>query len=236
MSATYSYPKANPRHRLAGQALDAALYVVTLGIGWFIWDLIVWGKGQTPGKQILKMRVYDKSTGLPARWGHMLIRQLLIQVTLPIILYPILYLTSQVKFVDYREGYLGFHFDQSVNPPWFGYYGGPNMEILFSLLAFIVYWVILLLPVLDALWIFKGGNKNRLVDIIAKTDVLNEVSRRTHLDGSLGADVNKDSFYSSSAIESRVSREIREAAELFERGQIDEDEYKMLKKRIISKE
>jgi hypothetical protein len=41
-----------------------------LEIGWLIWSLIVWGQGQTPGKQILKMRVYDKTTSKPAKWGQ----------------------------------------------------------------------------------------------------------------------------------------------------------------------
>ena len=58
----YSNPKASAQHRLGGRAVDGAMYLVTLGIGWFIWSMVVWGQGQTPGKQILKMRVYDKTT------------------------------------------------------------------------------------------------------------------------------------------------------------------------------
>lgn len=43
--------------RLAGYVLDSILVVVTLVIGWLIWSIVVWGRGQSPAKQILGMRV-----------------------------------------------------------------------------------------------------------------------------------------------------------------------------------
>jgi uncharacterized RDD family membrane protein YckC len=70
--------KATVQHRLGGYALEAVLATVTFGIGYMIWSLIVWGQGQTPGKQILRMRVYATGTQRPATWGHMAVRQLLI--------------------------------------------------------------------------------------------------------------------------------------------------------------
>jgi uncharacterized RDD family membrane protein YckC len=60
--------------RLGGALLGAVLFVITLGIGYIIWALIAWSKGQTPAKQILKMYVIDIETGLPATWGKMFIR------------------------------------------------------------------------------------------------------------------------------------------------------------------
>ncbi len=69
---------ATPQHRLGAIAVDAGLIFVTSFIGWGIWSLIVWGKGQTPGKQLLKVRVLNEPTGKPATWGQMLIRQVLI--------------------------------------------------------------------------------------------------------------------------------------------------------------
>jgi uncharacterized RDD family membrane protein YckC len=69
---------ATPQHRLGAVAVDVGLIFVTSFIGWGIWSLIVWGKGQTPGKQLLKVRVLNEPTGKPATWGHMLIRQVLI--------------------------------------------------------------------------------------------------------------------------------------------------------------
>jgi uncharacterized RDD family membrane protein YckC len=69
---------ATPQHRLGAIAVDAGLMFVTSFIGWGIWSLIVWGKGQTPGKQLLRVRVLNEPTGKPATWGQMLVRQVLI--------------------------------------------------------------------------------------------------------------------------------------------------------------
>jgi uncharacterized RDD family membrane protein YckC len=75
---------ASFQHRLGALALDCALYVVTLGIGWVIWSLVVWGQGQTPGKKILKIRVYAADTQRAATWGHMAIREFLIMFAIGI--------------------------------------------------------------------------------------------------------------------------------------------------------
>jgi len=72
------------QHRLGGIALDSALCLVTFGIGWFIWALVIWGEGQTPAKQILKMRTINFTNGRPASWGHMAIREFLIPLTVGI--------------------------------------------------------------------------------------------------------------------------------------------------------
>jgi uncharacterized RDD family membrane protein YckC len=75
---------ASFQHRLGALFLDAALALVTLGIGWIIWSLIVWGEGQTPAKKILKIRVYAAETHRRATWGHMAIRELLVYLSLGI--------------------------------------------------------------------------------------------------------------------------------------------------------
>ena len=80
---------ATPQHRLAGFALDIGLYIVTFGIGWFIWSLVVWGEGLTPAKQILKMRVVASQTGRKATWGHMAVREFLLPLAFGIALIPI---------------------------------------------------------------------------------------------------------------------------------------------------
>ena len=51
------YRYAPFQRRLGAIALDSLIYFFTLGIGWTIWAFIVRGKGQTPGKKILKLRV-----------------------------------------------------------------------------------------------------------------------------------------------------------------------------------
>lgn len=141
----YPFAIATPQHRLGGKAVDIAMYVVTFGIGWFIWSLVVWGQGQTPGKQIVKLRVYDKTTSKPAKWGHMAIRECLLPLALSLASIPVVLVlgvvpNTYVSLFAISLGYLWFFAAQLV----------------------------------DALWIFKAGKRNRLVDVICKTDVLNE--------------------------------------------------------------
>ena len=142
----YQFPKATVQHRLGGKAVDLAMYTVTFGIGWLIWSLIVWGQGQTPGKQILKMRVYDKTTSKPAKWGQMAIREFLLPLSIGVAIFPfVVFFTATTP-------------DQ-------------NMQIL--AIGF-VYIAGIAVQLVDAFWILKGTERNRLVDKFAKTDVLNE--------------------------------------------------------------
>jgi uncharacterized RDD family membrane protein YckC len=62
--------------RLGGYALEVVLVIFTLIIGWLIWSFIVWGKSTSPAKQLLKMKVVKKDTGLRASWGTMALREL----------------------------------------------------------------------------------------------------------------------------------------------------------------
>ena len=64
--------------RFGGWILEIALSIVTLGIGYFIWSLIVWANGTTPGKQLLGMRVIRMDTRARAGWGRMFIREFLV--------------------------------------------------------------------------------------------------------------------------------------------------------------
>ena len=141
----YSYEKATIQHRLGGKAVDLALYFVTFGIGWLIWSLIVWGQGQTPGKQLLKMRVYDKTTGKPIKWGHMAIREFLLPVSLSLALMPLALAVSLIPTSEFAVA--------GITLLYLGYF---------------------IVTLVDAFWIFKGEKINRLVDVFAKTDVLNE--------------------------------------------------------------
>ena len=61
--------------RLGAHLLDSLLLIVTLFIGWAIWSLIVWGRGQTPGKQILGMRCVRLRDERRASWGRMFLRE-----------------------------------------------------------------------------------------------------------------------------------------------------------------
>ena len=61
--------------RFGQYLLDALLVFATLGIGYAIWSLIIWSKGQTPGMQCLGMRCVKQDTGETASWGTMFLRE-----------------------------------------------------------------------------------------------------------------------------------------------------------------
>lgn len=68
---------ASVGRRIGGFFMELLLAIVTLFIGYLIWTLIVWGRGQTPGKQVLGMRCFRPQTGQIAGWGWMALRQLI---------------------------------------------------------------------------------------------------------------------------------------------------------------
>src|SRR5882757_1377166 len=59
---------ATPGRRIGAYFLALPLFVVTLGIGYAIWGLIVWGSGTTPALQVLGMRCWKPDTGRVAGW------------------------------------------------------------------------------------------------------------------------------------------------------------------------
>lgn len=58
--------------RLVAYLLEAILQTVTLGIGWLIWAAVIAGKGLTPAKQILRLRVIDAADSRPLGFARML--------------------------------------------------------------------------------------------------------------------------------------------------------------------
>ncbi|MBQ88960.1 MAG: hypothetical protein CL433_09005 [Acidimicrobiaceae bacterium] len=54
--------------------LEAVLTIVTLGIGWLIWALILVlrNEGQTPAKKIMNQKVMIEETGMPAGAARMI--------------------------------------------------------------------------------------------------------------------------------------------------------------------
>lgn len=66
---------ASVQARLGSALLDALLLVVTLFIGWAIWNLYTWKTGQTPAKRILKQVVVDAKTGEVFSWSRMALRE-----------------------------------------------------------------------------------------------------------------------------------------------------------------
>ncbi len=147
----YPYVKATPQHRLAGLALDAVLMFVTFYIGYIVWALIIWGQGQTPGKQILRMRVYSSVSFKPATWPHMAIRQFLIPLAIS--------LAGFIPLIIF--GGIGTSL-------------GSDLSGATSVLVVIIYLGVSLFQLFDAFWILKGSDRRRITDLWAKTDVLNE--------------------------------------------------------------
>jgi len=143
----FPFVLATPQHRLAGRVVDGAFYIVTLGIGWFIWNLVVWGQGQTPGHQVLKMRIYSMDTKKPASWGHMALRQFLLPLAFGMIPFVFIIVGTSLSNNDGSSG---------LFVVLFGY--------LLGLAAVLT----------DGFWIFRGNERQRLVDKFARTAVLNE--------------------------------------------------------------
>ena len=60
---------ASVGRRIGAYFLAIPLAIVTLGIGYLIWGLIVWGNGQTPALQVLGMRCWRPETNqVPGFW------------------------------------------------------------------------------------------------------------------------------------------------------------------------
>ena len=87
--------------------LDVALSVVTLGIGWLIWALILVLKneGQTPAKKLMNQQVLIEQTGLPAGPARMiflrgLAASIALRIAFSLFVIPALILLALVLFDD----------------------------------------------------------------------------------------------------------------------------------------
>jgi uncharacterized RDD family membrane protein YckC len=65
---------ASPWLRLGATLLNSVLLIVTLGIGYLIWTMVLWDQGTNPGKKICGLRMVKADTGLPCTFGDMLVR------------------------------------------------------------------------------------------------------------------------------------------------------------------
>lgn len=152
----YPFVKATPQHRFGAVVLDSVFCVLTFYIGYFVWALIVWGQGQTPGKQILKIRVYSADTGRPATWGHMAVRQFLIPVAFSIVFWiPVIIFGGLAGVIQ-----------DPLNQD--------SMDTTVGIGIILAYFLAAVVGLVDNFWILKGDDRHRITDIVAKTDVLNE--------------------------------------------------------------
>jgi len=67
---------ASPGRRIGAFFLAIPLSIVTLGIGYLIWGLIVWGNGQTPALQVLGMRCWRPEEARVATFWWMALREI----------------------------------------------------------------------------------------------------------------------------------------------------------------
>lgn len=67
---------ASHGRRIGAYFLAVPLMIITLGIGYVIWGLIVWTKGTTPALQVLGMRVYHPDQRKVAGFGRMALREI----------------------------------------------------------------------------------------------------------------------------------------------------------------
>ena len=66
---------ASVQARLGSFLLDLGLMIVTLFVGWVIWNLYTWKTGQTPAKRLLNQVVVDAKTGEVFSWSRMALRE-----------------------------------------------------------------------------------------------------------------------------------------------------------------
>ena len=64
--------------RVAAYILDILLFFVTLIVGYIVWWLFTLSRGQTPGKQLMKIRVV-RVDGTASDWGWTFIREFLVK-------------------------------------------------------------------------------------------------------------------------------------------------------------
>ena len=93
---------ASVGRRIGAYFLAIPLAIVTLGIGYIIWGLIVWGNGQTPTQQVLGMRCWRPETNRVPGFWYMALREIVGGIATGI-LGLITEITSFVLFLTGRE-------------------------------------------------------------------------------------------------------------------------------------
>ena len=93
---------ASVGRRIGAYFLAIPLVIVTLGIGYIIWGLIIWGNGQTPTQQVLGMRCWRPETNRVPGFWYMALREIVGGIVTGILGF-ITEITSFVLFVTGRQ-------------------------------------------------------------------------------------------------------------------------------------
>ena len=83
---------ATHSQRLGSILLEVLLAIVTLAIGWLVWSLIVYAQGQTPAKQLMRLRVIRLENRTAASFSWMVLRELVLKAAVSILLSAVLIL------------------------------------------------------------------------------------------------------------------------------------------------
>ena len=73
-----SMTPVQPTRRFTAWVLEIVLVIGTAYIGWLIWSVINWGRGQTPAQNLLRIVTINDTTNAPAKRPQMFIRYFLI--------------------------------------------------------------------------------------------------------------------------------------------------------------
>ena len=68
---------ATTGRRIGAYFLAIPLFIVTLGIGYIIWGLVLWNRGTTPALKVLGMKVWRLDTNQVPTFGRMALRDFL---------------------------------------------------------------------------------------------------------------------------------------------------------------
>jgi uncharacterized RDD family membrane protein YckC len=93
---------ASVGRRIGAWFLAIPLVIVTLGIGYVVWGLIAWGRGQSPALQVLGMRCWRPDDHRPAGFWWMALRDVVGRIA-DGILWFISELVSFVFFVSRND-------------------------------------------------------------------------------------------------------------------------------------
>jgi uncharacterized RDD family membrane protein YckC len=93
---------AAPGRRVGTYFLEILLFIVTLAIGYLVWMFIAWTKGQSPGKQLMHMRVYKPVDGRIATFGTMALRQIVGGIVEGLV-FPVIQIVSLIMMITGKE-------------------------------------------------------------------------------------------------------------------------------------
>lgn len=78
----------------ASYFLGVGLFVLTAGIGYLVWGIALWGRGQTPAQRMLDLRCWEPEAGRVADRKHMALRQITALLNGELLIGPIIWLMS----------------------------------------------------------------------------------------------------------------------------------------------